>query len=202
MTPSRGFLDSISAGNFKVEDGRTIYFPYGRRGQGYVMPSREIEEAIRARLRRFNAGLLFAIVLVVVAINLLKILLKLVFDIEVANWVWFLATPAGVLLAFSAVLSMHRRITADAVSGLEVSGARWSMGESLVRQAGATPRWQAWLQVAGFAAMSLGGAWLVFAASTSGETMLTLGGLGTLAISLPMLAVSIYILRRSVREPG
>ena len=50
-----GYFDGLVASSFRKDSsGRTLYYPFGIFGRGYVIPNDEKEKSIRSSLKRFN----------------------------------------------------------------------------------------------------------------------------------------------------
>lgn len=60
----KGFFRRLSDSSFKVDSsGRSIFYPWGIFGKGYVLPSKEYEEKVRSFITKYHAfNLIFIIV--------------------------------------------------------------------------------------------------------------------------------------------
>lgn len=172
----RDMLDAMSAGNFKTEDGKRLYFPNGVFGGGVVIPDGASEARIRGTLRRFYGGYLLAIMVVV----------PMIMHLYQSSGLW----PAGGagLAAMVVALATIRMAQARAIRGLERVEARITMSEALAEQSKASPRWLRHFQI-GVGLMMMTGGGLMLAEASSGPDMAM--ALFSLTAGLAILAISL-----------
>jgi len=74
-----GFFRRLTDSSFKTDsDGKTIFYPWGVFGKGYVLPSKEYEEKIRSFLTKYYAFGLIAIIVIGAFLGLWFVLLFMV----------------------------------------------------------------------------------------------------------------------------
>ena len=121
------------------ERGRTLFFPNGVLGRGYIVPDAETE----ARLRKTMTWLQFG----AVGIGIGGMLMAQAFAGPLSGW------PAGMWAGFGAVtlvlMVLMRVAVKRLVTGLRPGPdkSRLSLTEFYARQAVALPRWYHWMQV-------------------------------------------------------
>lgn len=174
-------LDSMSAAAFKTDGkGRTLFFPNGVMGGGYVVPGEAALGAIKSKLRWFYGALLLCIGVGMPILN--KVTSSL------ALWP-AIATYAGVLAVLMAGAYL---VTTLAASGLERTEERMRFSEAVNTQAKTLPRW-ATLTMMGF--WSLGLIAGIAMLAQGGDLRDMLAAVFTLVSSVALLAMSIIIHR-------
>ena len=111
------FIDSLTAGSFKLaNDGRTLFFPWGSMGRGYIVPSERHVAKIRWALRMF---IVFGFVIL----------------LGTALTLNGYASPAALPFVIIPYVFWVRRLTGE----LAVSEEKLSYTEGYHRQIAATP---------------------------------------------------------------
>jgi hypothetical protein len=128
----------LTAALFKRDDaGRTIVYPSGAMGSGYIVPDADTEQKMRRKLMwailcaGASGGSFMAIMMPIYS---------QVYDWTAAPWI----TTAVFLVATHLV---HRAAVKRLASGLTPIAERMGMIEALERQAEALPRWYLWFML-------------------------------------------------------
>lgn len=174
-------LDSLSAAAFKTDGkGRTLYFPNGALGSGYVVPDEATLGTIKSKLRWFYGALFLSIGVGMPILNHVASTLEL----------W----PAVAIYAgtFVCLMAGAYLVTSLASSGLERSEERLHFAEAVRAQAKTLPRW-ATLAMMGM--WSLGLIVSIAMLVQSGAPRETLAAVTTLVSSVALLAMTIMIHR-------
>lgn len=126
---------------FKQDDrGRTLFFPNGVLGRGYVVP----DAAGEARLRRVMTWLQFGAILGGVgALLVAQIVVGPLVEWPPGMWLGFSAAVVGLMVLIR--LAVMRLVRGLAPAPQD---ARLKLREVYAQQALALPRWYHWLQVA------------------------------------------------------
>jgi hypothetical protein len=125
----------LTAALFKRDDaGRTVMYPNGAMGRGYVVPDTATEERMRRRFLWLivGSGLFGGI----------GMQFLIIFYGQVASWggkPWAIAI--GALVAFAVG---YRLAVRGMVRGMTLSAQRMGMVEAFRRQAEVMPRWYLW----------------------------------------------------------
>jgi hypothetical protein len=128
-------LDMLSAPLFKSDEtGRTVMFPNGAMGRGYLMP----DAAMEARMRKVLAWLMLGAIFAAVTVSM-------VMHVMFGNADQWTSQAWGVSGAgLAAVLIAYQLVKSRLVRGLEPSTTRMTIAEAYARQAAAMPRWCLW----------------------------------------------------------
>jgi hypothetical protein len=178
--------DMLTSHLFKQDDsGRTIVFPYGVLGRGYVLDPRN-----EVRIRRSLGTLTMVAILLGVAGSQVVLLL---FG-NPSEWPYQVWGALGAALLSYGV--GYRLIVAHLVQDLAVSPARLGLFEAVEKQAQAMPRWYLWVMFCTALMLCAGAAIATVAAGTMAERVMGMGGLVLFAI---VLAQSVYGLKRHAR---
>jgi hypothetical protein len=119
------------------QEGRTVMYPNGAMGRGYLVPDAATEQKMRRTLMWLVIG---SGVFAVVGMQVMTIFFGPVHLWTVQSWV--IAMAALVALAVG-----YRALMRALVQGLTPVGQRMGMLEALKRQAEAMPRWYLWFLV-------------------------------------------------------
>lgn len=163
----------LTAALFKRdEEGRTVVFPNGVMGRGYVVPDAATEQKMRRSLMWLiiTSGLVGGVGM--------QIMLAL-FG-QVVGWT---AKPWGITVAaLLAIGIVHWIVAAQLARGMTPAGQRLGVVEALKRQAEAMPRWYLGLMVIVAALMVAGSAvWMVVGTSMA-KYLLGLCGIGLFGV--------------------
>ena len=108
-----GYFDALTSGAFKTaQDGRRLFFPWGVLGSGYELPSEQDYE----RLRRWVKGYMIVSLVLIIALGMLNA---------------YLVGGIVVVLLMASYAVWAQMV----VRGLQPSGERLSMRESMATQA-------------------------------------------------------------------
>ncbi len=161
--------DALTAPLFKREDdGRTVMFPMGVWGRGYVVP----DDATAQRMRRTLMWLMISAGLVGG------------FGSQIMAWLfgppasWNPAAWAAAAGALAVVSAGYWLFTARLVRDLAPSSDRLGLIEALKTQAEAMPGWYLWLAAICAVLMLAGSAYWAIAGSTISNHLLGIGGVG------------------------
>jgi hypothetical protein len=184
LTPSGGQTMSIqgilTAALFqRDEDGRTVMFPSGVMGRGYVLPDAATEQKMRRALMWLQvcSGLFGGI-----GVGIMMVLLG-----HLKSWphmVWAIALASLVVLVTGQRAAV-KRLTRD----MTPASQRLRVVDSLKRQAEAMPRWFLGFNVVIAALMIIGSAFLMFVAASMVKSALSLGVIALFAV---VMAQAIY----------
>ncbi|KAB2920466.1 MAG: hypothetical protein F9K29_01095 [Hyphomicrobiaceae bacterium] len=165
--------DALTAPLFKREnDGRTIVFPMGVWGGGYVLPDDATEERMRRILMwlMVSSGLIGGI-----GSQVLARLFGSPASWDLVAW----AVAAGAL----AVVGIgYWLLAARLVRGLAPTSDRLSLVEALKKQAEAMPGWYLRLAVIGALLMLAGSAYWAMAGATISNRLLGIGGIALFGV--------------------
>lgn len=157
----------LTAALFKRDDaGRTVMYPNGAMGRGYIVPDAATEERMRRRVLWLvvGSGLFGGI----------GMQFLIIFYGQVTSWggePWAIAI--GALAAFA---TGYRLAVRSMVRGMTPSGQRMGTMEAFRRQAEVMPRWYLWF-IAVFAPLAVVGSaiWLLMDSSMSSRIIGVIG---------------------------
>lgn len=177
----------LTAAMFKTDDaGRTVVYPNGAMGRGYIVPDPATEQRMRRVLQWaiIGSGLIGG-----VGTQVMLMVYGQVF--EWTGEPWGIALVAMMVLGFA-----YRSVAGMLTRGMVPVQARLGMVEAMRKQAEAMPRWYLW-SVAIFAPMMVVGsaAWLVAGASLTGYVV---GFVGVILFGM-VTAQAIYGLKSRLR---
>jgi len=119
-----GYFDALTSGAFKTaQDGRRLFFPWGVLGSGYELPSEQDYE----RLRRWVKGYMIVSLVLIIALGMLNAYLVggIVVVLLMASYaVWAQMVVRG-LQPSGERLSMHESMTTQAVT--HSAGTLWAL---------------------------------------------------------------------------
>jgi hypothetical protein len=150
--------NTLTAALFKRDDaGRTIVYPSGAMGRGYIVPDRDTEQRMRRKLLwailgAGASGGVFAAIM-------------MVFYGQVFEW----TTEAWIITAafMVAIHFLHRAAVNTLAFGMIPIAKRLGVVEALKRQAEALPRWYLWFMVIAAPLYVVGSVvWMIVAPST------------------------------------
>lgn len=153
-------LDGISAANIKTEpSGRTLYFPFGVLGRGYVVPDEVALEKLRRRLRWYFG----------LTIGLAGFAAPFVVSLLEAMSFASAVMMALSLLALACLLgiAVSRRLSRD----MAATDEKLKLAEAVEAQARNIPRWFWPAQVVLWSLCILGGALMLSEAASTAETV-------------------------------
>src|SRR5713226_3225883 len=117
-----GYFDALTRGSFRTaQDGGRLFFPRGRFGRGYILPSEQDYERLRQQIG------IYLIISIMLAVGLANLPLKIALPIYAALMVFY---PAWMLRL---------------LPRLEPSDEKWSPQESLIDRAWARSPATLWL---------------------------------------------------------
>jgi FtsH-binding integral membrane protein len=184
LTPRGGQTMSIqgilTAALFqRDEDGRTVMFPNGVMGRGYVVPDAATEQKMRRALMWLQvcSGLFGGI-----GVEIMMVLFG-----HLKSWppmIWAIALASLVVLVTGQRAAV-KRLTRD----MTPASQRLRVVESLKRQAEAMPRWFLGFNVVIAALMIIGSAFMMFVAASMVKSALSLGVIALFAV---VMAQAIY----------
>ena len=157
----------LTAALFKRDEtGRTLMYPNGAMGGGYVVPDAATEERMRSILMWLviGCGLLGG-----VGMQLLTM-----WGGQVEDWTalpWTIALSALVAIGVT-----YRMIIKHLARGLMPAQERMGMAEALKRQAAAMPRWYLMVMVIFGGALAITSVYWIIAGATVGQHLAGLGG--------------------------
>lgn len=160
--------DVLTAPLFKRDqDNRLVMFPNGALGGGYFIPDADTEKRLRKTL-------MWVIISAGAFGGVGSQIMTLAFG-QPAEWslvTWAVAAGALAVLAF-----VYRLVASRLAQGLAPSQMRLGLGEAMLRQADAMPRWYLWTIAIGGGLMAAGSLYWVLAADGLGERVLAVVGL-------------------------
>jgi hypothetical protein len=160
--------DVLTAPLFKRDqENRLVMFPNGALGGGYFVPDADTEKRLRKTL-------MWVIISAGAFGGFGSQIMMLAFG-QPAEWTlgtWAVAVGALAVLAFG-----YRLVASRLSQGLAPSQMRLGLGEALMRQADAMPRWYLWTIAIGGGLMAAGSLYGLLAADALTERALAVVGL-------------------------
>jgi hypothetical protein len=158
----------LTAAIFKQDEaGRTIMYPNGAMGRGYVVP----DAATAEKMRSFLMWLIIGCGLVGgIGMRLLTMWCG-----QIEDWTalpWTIAASALVAIGITYRMLIARRL----VRGLVPAEERMGMTEALRRQAAAMPRWYLMVMLVFGGALAITSGYWIIAGASVGQHIAGLGG--------------------------
>lgn len=169
------YFDGMIAGLFRPEEatGRTIFFPNGVIGRGYVLPDAAAEQRVRRIMRWVMIGTL------AMTVGGMQVLLA-VFGQPMA-WPW---EPWAIAIAGLAVFTtIWSTIKRRLIAGLPVSDQRLTFSEAFTAQTLGLPRWYFYILALLGPLMMVGSIMWLFAAPSFMERVWAMAGLTLFTIA-------------------
>lgn len=176
--------DVLTAPLFKRDsDNRLVMFPNGALGNGYIVPDAGMESRLRRTLMWMiiSAGVLGGVGSQVMTVAFGQ------------PGEWSLAIWGGAAAALVLLMVLYRHMAGRLGRGLAPSGMRMGVGEALMRQADAMPRWYLWAMAIGGGLLVVGS--LIWMAAAQGLVERAVGLVGVLLFGAIVLQAIIGLSR-------